>query len=470
MNDVIQELIIEAYENWRVITCNNNPYPGILFVDKNGNHWKPWQKSIENENPFVQLMQVINEKPERKRPDLSKGTLYVAGDLKDEITDIAILSGVNQIYYYSDNKYTNGKYPLVQFERIEKSLGDLDKNRKWWTHEFYENAYEIVKDRKYPICLPCYNRPDVPAILNLGTNKYTDDCYYDWYLFVRESQYKTYSDYWDDEKHKEYRKYIHIVPTVDTEIDSAGKVRATIQKWAHKNGHKGIFEIDDDTELLTYVYDGFKENGDPKSEYRAVRVNNKMGNSMEVNSARVFAMWQLAMEEAIERNNVVISCGMPIAFCWKNEYCQQNGSYQLSRGAMTQVVCFNVEELVKSDIWHKHNPEVGFDDIDFTIRCLEAGKNVCCFPWLVEKCEPMGQGAIVGDLKERFIKNNNKLKENHGSSEKASWIKFREKRDLDQCCIYFPGVRKMQLAKGFWKDDKYQFNIYNNGELIRREN
>ena len=193
-----------------------------------------------------------------------------------------------------------------------------------------------------------------------------------------------------------------------------------------------------------------------------------MGNSMDVNSARVFAMWQLAMEESIKRDNVVISCGMPIAFCWKNEYCQQAQSYQLSRGAMTQVVCFNVEELTKSGIYHKHNPEVGFDDIDFTIRCLEAGKNVCCYPWLVEKCEPMGQGAIVGNLQERFIKNNNILKQNHG--DKPSWVKFREKRELDQCCIYFPGVRKMQVEKGFWKNNEYQFNIYENGKLIGKEN
>lgn len=468
MNDenVNYEFIMEAYENWRVVTCNKSDYPGIIIVDNNGTHWKPWFQSTEGQHPVDQLKAVIDEKPERKRPDLSKSTLYVAGDLSDNfIEKLRENLNVKTIVYYSDEDKQYGDFNLI---RMSKILGELDDKRQWWSHEFYDNAYEIVKDRKYPVCLPCYNRKDVPAILNLGVDKYTDDCHYDWYLFTRETQFDMYNDFWNQEEYKEFRKYIHIVPTEDSKVNSAGKVRAVIQKWAYDNGHKGIFEIDDDTQLLTYVYDGFKENGEPKSEYRAPRVNNNMGNSMEVSSARIFAMWQLAMEEAIKRDNVVISCGMPIAFCWKNEYCQQFESYQLSRGAMTQVVCFNVEELVKSNIFHKHNPDVGFDDIDFTIRCLESGKNVCCFPWLVEKCEPMGQGAIVGDLKERFIKNNNKLKENHGN--KPDWVKFRIKRDLDQCCIYFPGVRKMQLRNGFWKNDEYQFNIYNNGKLIGKEN
>lgn len=469
MNDNYK-LILEAYENWRVVTCNGSRYPGVLFVDKDGNHWKPWMKALEGQNPINQLMDVINEKPVRKRPDMSQGTLYVAGDLTDELVSlIEKETTVKNIVYYSDQDYANKEmHDHFTFERLSKNLGELNQERKWWTHEFYDNAYEIVKDRKYPICLPCYNRPDVPAILNLGVDKYTDDCYYDWYLFVRETQYDMYNDYWNKEEYKEYRKYIHIIPTIDTEINSAGKVRARIQKWAYDNNYIGIFEIDDDTELVSYLYDGFKENGDPKSEYRAPRVNNKMGNSMEVNSARVFAMWQLAMEEAIKRDDkIAISSGMPISFSWKNEYCQQCESFQLSRGALTQVVCFNIKKLVESDIWHKHNPEVGFDDIDFTIRCLESGLDVCDFPFIIYKCEPMGQGAIVGDLKERFIRNNNKLKENHGSPEKASWIKFREKRDLDQCCIYFPGVRKMQLEKGFWENNEYKFNIYNCGELIK---
>ena len=29
-----------------------------------------------------------------------------------------------------------------------------------WTNDFYESAYKVVKDRKYPIIIPSYNRPD----------------------------------------------------------------------------------------------------------------------------------------------------------------------------------------------------------------------------------------------------------------------------------------------------------------------
>lgn len=460
----VYELIMEAYENWRLITCNNNPYPGILFVAENGEHWKPWMKVLDGKDPINQLMWTIMERPIKKRPDLSKGTLYVAGNLTDEfITIIENETTINKIVYYSNEDYANkDMHNRFTFERVNEKLGKLDKDRKWWTHEFYENAYEIVKDRKWPVCLPCYNRPELPAAHLLEIGNYTEDLNYDWYIFVRETQRKMYED-----ATKEF-KYLHIIDFPDDEINNAGAVRRHIQDYVNNVLKKPCcFEIDDDTQLLTYLYDGFKENGDPKSEYRAPRVNNKMGNSMEINTARVFAMWQLAMEEAVERDNVVISCGMPIAFSWKNEYCQQYQSYQLSRGAMTQVVCFNVKKLCEEGIYHKNNADCGFDDIDFTIRCLDAGLNVCCFPWLVEKCEPLGQGAITGNLEQRFINNNNKLKELH--SDKPSWVKFREKRKLDQCCIYFPGVRKMQLERGFWKDDEYQFNIYNNGKLIGKE-
>lgn len=463
------KFILEAYENWRVMTCNNNPYPGVLFVDENNEHWRPLFRATDGQDPVHELINSISLKSQRKRPDLSKGTLYVAGNLTDDL--VAIIQNetdINKIVYYSDEDYAGSMHDHLTILRLKKDLGELDNKRKWWSHELYENAYEIVKNRKWPVCLPCYNRPDVPAILNLGVNNYTDEEHYDWYLFVRKTQFDMYNDYWNKEEYKNFRRFIHIVPTEDDEINSAGKVRARIQRWSKENNYDGIFEIDDDTELLTYGYDGFKENGDPKTEYRAPRVNNKMGNSMEVNSARVFAMWQLSMEEAIKRDDkIVISCGMPIAFSWKTEYCQQFQSFQLSRGAMTQVVCFNVKKLNEEGIFHKHNPDCGFDDIDFTIRCLDKGLDVCSFPFIIYKCEPLGQGAITGNLEQRFINNNNKLKELH--SDKPGWVKFRMKRNLDQCCIYFPGVRKMQVQRGFWKDDEYMFNIYEGGELIRKE-
>ena len=61
----------------------------------------------------------------------------------------------------------------------------------FWTEELYEKAYNIVKDRKYPIIIPSYNRPQ-PIVLDKFFNDFTEE--YNWpiYFIVRKSQEEEY--------------------------------------------------------------------------------------------------------------------------------------------------------------------------------------------------------------------------------------------------------------------------------------
>lgn len=68
--------------------------------------------------------------------------------------------------------------PVGQYEK--------DGETQWWTKILLENAYDLVKDHKYPILIPSYNNPSPPAVE--GFLSQMDDTYnYPIILFVRKS-------------------------------------------------------------------------------------------------------------------------------------------------------------------------------------------------------------------------------------------------------------------------------------------
>jgi len=314
-------------------------------------------------------------------------------------------------------------YPEYDFE------GDSVKDYKWWTEEFADKAYDIVKDRKFPVTIPGYNRPALPTLWNLGVNKFTDEENWPFIIIVRESQKQMY-----EEATESMRKWVTIKAFPDEIINNAGAVRRTTQKWLNSEGVKATFQMDDDVQYLCYSSAGRKGDGYPKAQY--VRGD-------KYKPCRALAMWQLAMEKAMREYNVFISCGQQIAFSWKEDYCWKESSMKMMCGPMTQVVCFNIEALCKEGIYHNNNADVGFDDIDFTIRVIQSGHTVCCFPWLVYGCEALGGGngdkVSADKLRERFKKNQDTLKMNHSDK---SFVSFRPKRGLDQCCLNFREARR----------------------------
>lgn len=326
---------------------------------------------------------------------------------------------------FNDANVLYDHYPQYDFEEE-----NFVKNYQWWTNEFSDKAYDIVKDRKFPVTIPGYNRPALPTLWNFGVDKFTDDKNWDFIVIVRESQYDMYM-----EATKTMRKWVTIKSFPDDIINNAGAVRRTTQKWLNSLGIEATFQMDDDVQYLGWSFAGRKGDGYPKSKYCKYDENHNVCDTL--------AMWQIAMEKAMKEYDIFISCGQQIAFSWKEDYCWKETSMKMMCGPMTQVVCFNIKRLCEENIYHNNNVDVGFDDIDFTIRVINSGHKVCCFPWLVYGCEALGGGngdkVSADKLKERFKKNQDTLKANHSDK---SFVKFRPKRGLDQCCLSFGEARR----------------------------
>jgi len=274
----------------------------------------------------------------------------------------------------------------------------------------------------------------------------TDDLNWPIFIFVRTSQKEIYEN-----STKDY-KYVKIIDFPDALISNAGAVRRASQKWLYSQGYSIALQGDDDCTLLTYSRKATKGDGSPKAGY----VEN-------TNICKVLAMWQLAMERAIERDNVYLSCSMPVGFSWKPDYCMSYDSYLLSRGSFTNIICWNLKGLVEDRIFYRDNPLVGLDDIDMEIRVIESGHNLCNFTWLVNSGDTMSSGQSMEVLQKRFKECQDKLRSFH---EHLEWVHFREKRNLDQVCVYFPGVRKWQKEQGYRDTTDYIYDIWEGGELI----
>ena len=356
--------------------------------------------------------------------------------ISNEVSELFKLSGVDVQHF---DKY--------DFENVE--------DYPWWTHKFYDEAFDIVKDRRAPLTIISYNRPDVPSLSYLGYGiDHVDK--YPCIIFVRDSQKQMYED------SVGHYPEVSIVSFPDEIINNAGATRRESQKWLYQHGYNIAFQIDDDIQSLGFSLKDKKEDGGEKSGY------------YNGDSGRIFAMWQIAMEKMIAATSgkLMISGGMPVAFSFKCEYCTPEWSSVISFGAMTQLVCWNVRGMVENQLFYRDNADVGLDDIDMTLNVLESGNLVCGFPWLVYGCEPMGKPEqyIDGDftrpgpqLIERFSINQEKLRENHGH---LWWLKFREKRRLPQTCINWMGERKWAVENGFLPSRETKNDIRREGKLL----
>lgn len=395
-----------------------------------------------------------------RKMNLDTSVLYVTRYPCESCAKRIAESGIKRIRYAGVQKISDTVSKILEDASIEVShFPDLDfensHKNEWWTTTLYNNAYEIVKDRKFPVTIPCYNRPSLPTLRNLGVANYTDDCNWDFLLIVRESQYEMYH-----EATKQY-KYVQIVTFPDAVIDSAGAARRTMQKWLYSHGYKGTFQMDDDVEMITYALPGVRKDGFSKTTY-----------ATHVQSPRVLAMWQIMSEYAFDVDDACMTCGMPVGFSWKSEYCMSYGSYRPLFGACTQVVCFNIPKLCNEGLFHRNNRLVGFDDIDFTIRMIESGNLMVGFPSIVYGVEALGggEGNVIPfeKLQERFINNQTKLRALH---EDKPYVSYRVKRDLDQVCISWQRARKYLAENHGYDINRFTNmlqNVWDNGSLLNK--
>lgn len=392
----------------------------------------------------AEINMIENLKIENVNP--SNGVLYVTRYPCENCAKHVVEFGFTKVCYCGKQEISDEVKKIFEDNNVEVEWYpqyDYEFNydpKSWWTEDLYNKAYDIIKDRKFPIIIPSYNRPNPSAITGF-LSKMNDEFNHDIFLFVRESQKEQY------EKSNTH-PYVKIISFPDESISNAGAVRRISLKWLYSKGYKCAFSFDDDLQSIQYTSKGFKGDGWMKSEVQ---------NSDNI--SKVLAMWQLAMEYAVDNHDVMISGLMPMFIGWKPEYCTESQSMLLYRGLPSQAVCINVKGLVDNLLIYGDNDKVGHEDIALTIECIEKKKPVCVFPFLVYGAGPMSvENWNFKDMKERFSVQQNRMKDRYGSN---PWVEFPDdKRGLPQVEIKWPHVRK---SLGI---NEYVFNIWNNGELL----
>lgn len=367
--------------------------------------------------------------------DPSDGILFVTRYPCINCAKNLVENGFKYIYYcgrqeiseeveelFKSNNISYRWYPEFDYES--------EDNKIWWTIGLYNKAYNIVKDRKFPIVIPSYNRPN-PAILKtfLNESNMDDDFNYPIFVFVRDSQKEMYEKAINN-------KFVTIISFPDNIINDAGKVRRMITKWLYSKGYNCAFSFDDDLVGINFTQKAYTGKGDLKAG--AVR---------DTNIAKVLAMWQLAMEKAVDKYGVLISGLMPQFISWKPEYCFKEQSILLYRGIPSQAVCINVKGLVDNDLNYRSNEECGHEDIDLNIRILDKKLPICVFPFLAYSANEMSvENWDFPSMFDRFKCQQDKMKKNFSE---IDWVKFvDEKRGLPQVTINWRRCRKYVGIEG----------------------
>ena len=284
------------------------------------------------------------------------------------------------------------KYYNISKENLTKS--------DFWTNKLYNNAYEKVKNRKYPLVIPSYNRPNSIMMKYIHDNTDFNEPW-DIYFVVRKSQIH---DYEENIYFKEM-PFVKLLSFEDHLIDDAGKVRMKIIEFFNDKEEALIF-MDDDITNLTYTVPFRRDSGANIS----LAVSQKFA---KINFARILAMWQIAMEKAIELNDkLIISCPMIAGFSWAEDYCDSEISIKYMSGAQVACFCINLKNCKTYDINFRTNVGNGHEDKDFVIRSILAGCATAEFRWLAYSCSSMGTDYLNLSVKERMEKQHDEMYNN----------------------------------------------------------
>lgn len=312
----------------------------------------------------------------------------------------------------------------------------------FWTEELYEKAYNIVKDRKYPIIIPSYNRPQ-PIVLDKFFNDFTEE--YNWpiYFIVRKSQEEEY-------RRNLTNKYVTIISYNDEEINDFGKVKNKCLEYANENGYKRIFSMDDDMFSLGFNTLVVTKNGS----------NVARKPKYDINSAKFFALWQLASEVCFDKYNSLIVFPSIRSSSWPYNNIDKEQSVRLICGK-SPAHCLNVEEIMKRSYKYESDRAVGFSDLDFMINLYSNGDISCSLPWIYYEM-PTDYMSVQNyewfkSLDERLEKSTKVLFERHGEKTFIKEItKTLKNGEVRRTGVKLDNI-KIRKEMGI---SKFKFNIY----------
>lgn len=306
----------------------------------------------------------------------------------------------------------DSKYYLATKENITES--------DFWTNKLYNKAYDVVKDRKFPIVIPTYNRPE-NKFIQWATSTFTDDENWPIYLVVRESQVEQYeaSPYVKD------FDYVHVIGFTDSEIDDIGKVRKKIVEHFSKT-EDCVFMFDDDITGFTYT-----------APFKRASGSNISMSVKPKSTARVFAMWQLAMETAMsKRDDLIISNAMIAGFNWMPDFCDEEQSIRFMSGPQTLAVCINLKTFNKYNLNYRTLIGNGHDDVDLLIRALLAGCTSCEFRWLSYQSPGIGTDILnFASVEQRFKQQYDEMYAHYSEVDFVKWKHAKNGKQLDNVGI-----------------------------------
>lgn len=283
-------------------------------------------------------------------------------------------------------------------------------NTDFWTNKLYNIAYDKVKNHKFPLVIPSYNRPN-NKITQYISEHIIDSEPWDIYVAVRESQ----KDLYENDEYFKKCKCIKTLAFPDDEINDAGKVRGKIVE--HFIGKaNGLFMMDDDVFDLTYTTPFKRSSGNKISAAMTDKARKE-------NFSRTLAMWQVAMEETIKlHDNVIITCPMIAGFSWPEKYCDPSLGIKIISGAQVCCLGINLNACDKYKINFRTSIGNGHEDKDFVIRAILKGCITAEYRWLAYSCPSMGKDFLNTGVKERMAKQHDEMYANFKDVPFVKWI------------------------------------------------
>lgn len=263
-----------------------------------------------------------------------------------------------------------------------------------WTEELYDRAYETVKDRKWPIVIPSYNRPD---FITQKLFKFTEEENWPVYVVIRESQRDLYSVKYP---------YVTYITVPDRIIRNIGNTRAFIVRWAKAVGFDYIFMLDDDIKSFKYSISGTTKKGLPKAKV------------VDTSFSRYMAMWQVSSEALPD---FILNGPILEQFAWTAD-CIDPDKCVDATSLVINAVCVNLKKMQDLGLNYGDNTIVGHEDIEMAIQAFEHGLPCVKFKFLTYRVNPSDLWGY-SSMAERFQRQYDIMYHNHQGK---SYVCFRK--------------------------------------------
>lgn len=333
---------------------------------------------------------------------------------------------------------------------IEDKYYNIDKENltksDFWTNELYRTAYNNIEEKdRCPLVIPSYNRPE--NIISKYIFEYTkDDEQWPVVFVVRESQEVDYKESY----YIKNNSNIYIISFPDKEINDIGKTRAKIVDYFKAKSFPFIFISDDDNFKFFYSLPFTRSTGTRISYY--YHDNNSF--------PRFMAMWQTAMQQAVDyRNNVIISCPMIAGFSWVDKFCDIDLSIKYVSGPQVALTCLNMNAIRESGLNYKTIKDNGHEDKDFLIRALLDGYITAEFRWLTYFNGGMKNELLkTSSIEERFKQQYEEMRKNFPDVEFIKWITNKK--------LYNVGIHWSRALK--YHNENFKDDVIEKADLKRQ--